>query len=346
MIELAKLLEDVSPDASCGPNLEYDSAFTELERSLQGKPEQVMGDTVIPAVPPKWDEVQKKALALFPRTKDLRVATYLIRALVQTKGLVGLSEGLAVLLGLVKSHWDLLYPQLDVGDNNDPTERINILLSLCDPEAILRNVREAPLVQSKVFGKFSLRDIAIASGVEAFVNDSSGSRPEMSSIEAAFTDSSVESVQANAAVVHKGIEQIAELESLVSEKVGVTNAPNFSRLSDVLKEIEKVFTEQLEKHGGAALATEERDKTNNVNASSSLSSGVSSAGHIGSREDVYRMLDKIIDFYKQNEPSSPIPLLLNRAKQLISKDFMEIVNDLVPAGAQQAKTLCGLDNKK
>ncbi len=69
-------------------------------------------------------------------------------------------------------------------------------------------------------------------------------------------------------------------------------------------------------------------------------------GRINSREDVFKALDKIIDYYKIHEPSSPVPFLLNRAKQLISKDFMEILQELVPTGIAQAKTICGPDVKK
>ena len=39
-IDVEKLLGEISGEAPCGDDLEYDSAFSELERAAQGKPEQ------------------------------------------------------------------------------------------------------------------------------------------------------------------------------------------------------------------------------------------------------------------------------------------------------------------
>ena len=60
---------------------------------------------------------------------------------------------------------------------------------------------------------------------------------------------------------------------------------------------------------------------------------------IHDRQDVIRSLDLICSYYKQNEPGSPVPLLLKRARQLVDKSFMEIIQDLVPDSAGKLKTL-------
>jgi type VI secretion system protein ImpA len=67
-------------------------------------------------------------------------------------------------------------------------------------------------------------------------------------------------------------------------------------------------------------------------------------GRITSRDDVVRMLDRICEYYERNEPSSPVPLLLRRAKRLVSKDFMEIMRELVPDGVAQAEKIRGTDS--
>ena len=58
----------------CGADLEYDRAFLDLERMVQGKPEQQMGKTVVAAEEPDWHAVAKAAAALLLKTKDLRIA--------------------------------------------------------------------------------------------------------------------------------------------------------------------------------------------------------------------------------------------------------------------------------
>jgi len=52
---------------------------------------------------------------------------------------------------------------------------------------------------------------------------------------------------------------------------------------------------------------------------------------------VLRMIDKICFYYQQQEPSSPVPILLKRAASLVNKSFMEIVADLTPSGVSEAQ---------
>ena len=67
------------------------------------------------------------------------------------------------------------------------------------------------------------------------------------------------------------------------------------------------------------------------------------AGDIANRADVVRMLDKLIRYYRQHEPSSPLPLLLERARRLVPKNFMEIMEDLAPDGVAQINVFKGPD---
>ena len=163
-IDVESLLKELSSDSPCGDNLEYDSAFVELEDVAKGKPEQQMGETIVPAEDPDWRIVRGKALELLARSKDLRVMLYLCRAISHTDGLVGLCDSLALLKGILQQHWQAVHPQLDPEDDNDPTLRVNTVAQLCDPETMLRYVREAPLVSSRALGRFSLRDFDIATG--------------------------------------------------------------------------------------------------------------------------------------------------------------------------------------
>ncbi len=53
------------------------------------------------------------------------------------------------------------------------------------------------------------------------------------------------------------------------------------------------------------------------------------------------MLDKICKYYAQNEPASPVPLLLERAKRLVPKNFFEVLEDLAPDGMSQLLMVSG-----
>ena len=69
-------------------------------------------------------------------------------------------------------------------------------------------------------------------------------------------------------------------------------------------------------------------------------------GEITSREDAVKMLEKVVQYFNKYEPSSPIPLLLLRAKRLVSKSFMEIMQDLAPDGLAQAQLMGGVQDQE
>jgi type VI secretion system protein ImpA len=51
-------------------------------------------------------------------------------------------------------------------------------------------------------------------------------------------------------------------------------------------------------------------------------------------------------FYRHNEPSSPVPLILQRAQRLVDKDFISIMSDLTPEALQQLQIITGAKTDK
>jgi type VI secretion system protein ImpA len=68
-------------------------------------------------------------------------------------------------------------------------------------------------------------------------------------------------------------------------------------------------------------------------------------GDIRSREDVLRALDAICSYYSRNEPSSPVPLLLERCKRLVTMSFVDIVKDMLPEALTAIQTIAGTRNE-
>jgi len=69
-------------------------------------------------------------------------------------------------------------------------------------------------------------------------------------------------------------------------------------------------------------------------------------GPITSRQDIHRMLDVICDYYAENEPASPVPLLLRRAGRLVDKNFMEILEDMAPDSLKKIQSLVGVTEEE
>jgi type VI secretion system protein ImpA len=335
VLDVDQLLAPISDDAPSGENLEYEPEFGELERSAQGTDEHVMGDEVVEAQEPDWREVKKQAEELLGKTKDLRVGVLLTRAALNIHGPEGLADGTAVLRGMVERYWDTVHPQLDAEDDDDPTFRVNSVLPLSDAGGVLRDISRMILVSSKAAGRFSLRDIRVAKGEREPAGDQE-TVPDSALIAAAFMDSDVEELQANAAHTDAAIENVGKIEAVFAENIGAANSPDVGRLTAELKELQKIYSENLAARGiGSATAEADASPTVGGGGSAPIS------GEVNTREDAIRMIDKICMYYERNEPSSPVPLLLQRAKRLVSKDFMEILRDLTPDGVSQAENVTG-----
>ena len=68
----------------------------------------------------------------------------------------------------------------------------------------------------------------------------------------------------------------------------------------------------------------------------------SAPGAINSTTDVLNTLDRIIAYNARVEPSSPVPVLLTRAKTLVGADFMTVVRDMAPAGMEMVRIIGGI----
>jgi type VI secretion system protein ImpA len=64
-------------------------------------------------------------------------------------------------------------------------------------------------------------------------------------------------------------------------------------------------------------------------------------GEARTREDVLKLLDQVCAYYAKHEPSSPVPLLVERAKRLASMSFLDIVRDLADKGLPQVEAWIG-----
>lgn len=68
-------------------------------------------------------------------------------------------------------------------------------------------------------------------------------------------------------------------------------------------------------------------------------------GAINSSTDVINALDKIMSYYQRVEPSSPVPMLLERAKRLVGADFITIIKDIADQGKDQVYNIGGIEEE-
>jgi type VI secretion system protein ImpA len=340
MLDIQSLLQPVSVGAPGGSNLEYSPEYTALERALRGKPERQIGEVVAPAEPPDWATAIEMSGALLRSTKDLRVAIELTRALLKTEAFAGFAQGLALIRGLLETFWSVFYPQLD--EDGDPTARINAMAALTHRD-MLHAVRSAPLAKSKAFGVVTLRDVDAAN---ARARDGSAGPPP--SWDAMFEAMPLPELTAAAGAVEASERETRELElawKMHLETVhangtldGGARVDDFTELRQILQQANRFMKERLDQRQSV-----EAPAPNGSDGAPSAPAGVtaSTGGELRTREDVVRALDRICAYYARNEPSSPVPLLLERCKRLVTMSFLDIVKDMIPDGLSNVQTIAG-----
>jgi type VI secretion system protein ImpA len=343
-------LPALADGSAAGPNLELDPVFGDLERAARGKPETQYGNTIEPAVPPDWQETASLARSLLERTRDLRVMTHLAVARLHLDGLPGFAAGLQTICEYLETTWDQVHPQLDPEDDNDPMQRSNALSSLKDPARVLRPLRDLPFAGDPRTGRISWRDIAISNGT--IEPEAGRARLSEAAIRAAFARTK----PVELAVLHPAVATIqaslAAISTAFDTKARPGSAPDFDDLTRILNDIERslqryepVADEAPDPPTEAQQDAETAAQPGHAARQTRVTQSFQAIVMLNSREEALHALELAAAYFRSNEPSSPLPLLIDRAKRLASLPFLEILRDLAPDGLMQAQIVVGTINE-
>lgn len=335
---MSVVLSSLGEAAPSGENLEYEQVFTELVLAAQFGEERQAGKEILPEQEPDPATIAIKAEAVLAKSHDLRAAALLAYAELRRDGWTGFAGATSYIRGCLENFWNTCHPQLDAEDDDDPTMRVNAVLGLADPRTVLRAVRTTPLTDSPNFGRFSLRDIAIAEG--ELEPPPEMNVPERVTIAAAFQDTPLATLEVIHAGVRGAYQDILAINRIFDEKL-----PGRGPALDPLIRNLKRAADRL-----GAVVGEPANVGEETVSEDAIATAVDPApaprgmmGEISTRQDVEAAIDKILAYYGKHEPSSPVPILLSRAKRLVGADFMTIVKDLAPGGADNVKLLGGLE---
>lgn len=60
---------------------------------------------------------------------------------------------------------------------------------------------------------------------------------------------------------------------------------------------------------------------------------------VRSRADVLVAMDAIVRYYTEQEPTSPVPIMVRRVRNWVNKDFLEVMRDIAPAQSDELTRL-------
>jgi len=337
VIDVDGLSASLGDDAPAGPNLEYDLEFQALETAAREKPDQEFGKgNVIAGEDANWAEVRDLALRLGARTRDLRVAVLLTRALTRLEGLTGLAHGLELVAALVERLWEQVHPQPDAEDPNDHTMRMNALMVLADAAAMLRDVRRATFMTTRVGGTVSVRQVEVGLGLAEKGASDEEPLPRVQ-IEGMLREAAAEGLTNGARAALAALDRIA---AALKEKVDVHQRVDLRPLAARLSPLAAFFSEVVPQAVEENVVTEEAQAQGQ--AHSVAPAAPAAPGELRNRDDVIRMLGRICEYLERSEPTNPAPLLIRRAQKLMTMSFVDILRDVAPEGVASVSKIAGL----
>lgn len=341
-IDIDSLLSSLGDDQPCGPNLEYDADFLQLEEAArQQAGQEFTGDSgnrvTIEGQGPDWPTVRRLAEGLLERSRDVRVAVYYTRALLRTEGFGGIHAGLRLITGLLEQHWPHVHPELDADDNDDPTMRVNALTPLVASDAVIADLRASWLLRSRQSGVLTVRDVEVGQGkLGARDGDPTYSESQIGGMLA----EALEADPGLAAAITDSAALVRQLSGYLQDQVGAGASIDFKPLQNTLYAVQQalagVAVPEAAADGEALAGGEE-----GAPAAAGAGAGPSAPGEIRSRADVVATIDRLVSYLERSEPTNPAQWLLRRAQRVMNMNFLEAIVELAPDGLEQAERMVG-----
>jgi len=327
---IEQLVAPISAENPCGADLEDTQLLASFDAyRLFGQMSPLPAET-------NWREIRDKALEALEQSKDLRLLAHFGAAQLRIGGLTGFAEVLTVAGRWFAEYPQALFPRVD----EDAILRKNALNAFADGMAILDALRRQPIVSNPQLGAFSLRHFDIAAG-RLPAAEADGTPPSQAQLSAVLAAATPEQIVATEVSLGLGLDALQQIEESMRTANGYEATPDFGPLLDLLKPMRKILADELALRAANAMpaGAEGSDESPDAGA-------IIGVGSIKSREDAMRALDAVIAFFRKNEPSSPVPMFVERAKRLISKDFLEVLTDIAPDGLSQAKLVGGIRDEE
>jgi len=310
--EFAQFCEPVSQGSVCGEDMEYNDIFQTIEQQIESATETS-----------QWRELLTESQKLLPETRDLRLAVIFTRVLVHTEknAAKGLARGLFIITRLLDQFWECVYPPID---DDDPEEafidRYNTLSILGGYRVLTLPLRKKLNIVATNFDPYTLDELLAFKHGESSVNGKQAPIGLDDNEQKAF-DEMAESFS----LAHQ---YALEIKTLFIEKTGQSFNEFDEYLLPMLAEGASLATQGGRDNTQVAampLSSSSSSGTGTVMAAPAITEGIS--GRVMSRSDVIKVIDMACDYYSEHEPSSPVPLLLLRAKKVIDTDFREILDE-------------------
>lgn len=349
VIELDVLLAPIHGDVPTGIDLRTDSdpasnyyklkdarsAARAKERNVEAEGEEV--DLL-----PEWRTILELApKVLAEQAKDLEVTAWLIEALVRRHGFAGLRDGFRLAGGLVSTFWDGLFP---LADEDGVATKVAPLTALNGSETdgtLIQPIRKVPVTQPGDHGPYAswhyeqAINMADAAGEEARAWRLEAGTVTMDQIKEAQRTTKPKFYVDLVDDLRECQEAFTALNAALDAACG-SDAPPSSNIRNALEAVATIArtlgADALAAAEGAAAL--DAGTASGDGAAQESGQGVGS-GPIGSREQAFKTLSLVAEYFRRSEPHSPISYTLDELVRRGRMTLPELLNELISDAVQR-----------
>jgi type VI secretion system protein ImpA len=346
VLDFARLLEPIPGDSPTGADLRADpspgSAYYAVKdgrNQARAAERQIMLDGEETASPPDWKPVIRHAIeALADKSKDLEITAYLIEALVRQHGFAGLRDGFRLARELAERYWDGLYP---TPDDEGLTTRVAPLTGLNGDDAegtLINPIARVPLTEGSSHGPYAYYHYQQAGALSQVADEEA--RNKRLQAGAASMDMLEKAVAETPAAFFVNLvedlsacqEEFERLRTLLDDKCNGQGPPASNiraALTACLDTVKALARDKL----AVAVPPPEAPAGGDGRAAEPPADG-QAAGPLGgplrSRDEAFRTLLQVAEYFRKYEPHSPVSYALEQAVRWGQMSLPELLSELIP----------------
>jgi type VI secretion system protein ImpA len=345
-IDIGSLLLPVSETAPAGVDLRADLSPTSIyfrlkdarsgARAAERRADSEGGTS---GLLPEWQTILVLApKALAENSKDLEVVVWYIEALVRARGFAGLRDGLQLARGLIERYWENFFSLADEEGLATRLAPLGGLNGQGSEGTLIQPLRMVSVTKARDEGVLAVYHYDQARALANLADPAQRARREaageltMERFMVAVNESGGDFYVSLLGDLDSALAEVALLGTALQDRAG-RDAPSTSDIAKVLTVIRDsvaAFSAELVAQALAAAAQRSESAQAAEGASAGSAGGAASGGPLRGREEALRTLQQVAEYFRKNEPHSPISMCLDDVVRRAKMPFADLLAELLP----------------
>ncbi|MGD8175040.1 type VI secretion system protein TssA [Marinimicrobium sp. ARAG 43.8] len=290
-----------------------------------------------------WREVLELAPRLLKEeAKDLEVASWYTEALVRKHGFGGLRDAFSLTLGLIDQYWENLYPMPDEDGLETRVSPISGLNGEGAEGVLIAPIRKVPLTEGQHPAPFSYWQYQQALDIQKLADEEARQAKEdklgygLNDIEKAVRESEDAFFVNQRDDLDQALTHLRAFGQLLDNHCGLEHSPPTRNIIEILEECRGAIN-----HLGRdkLAATGDTQNVGEPELDSESTTGETLSPHPKcslDRNEAFRQLREISEFFRNTEPHSPVSYLLEKSVKWGNMRLDELMQELIPDSSSRA----------